>query len=125
VTSAVPVNAHLKLALSDNTTRRVDHVILGTGYRVDVARYRFLGPDILQQLRIVDGFRFSVLRWSPPYQDYIFSAPPLLGAMVPSCTSFLERNTRQMLSSAMSQYPHESPREYLSTHGCLAYQDHA
>jgi len=56
VTSAVPVNAHLKLALSDNTTRRVDHVILGTGYRVDVARYRFLGPDILQQLQIVDGF---------------------------------------------------------------------
>jgi len=56
VTSAVPVNAHLKLALSDNTTRRVVHVILGTGYRVDVARYRFLGPDILQQLQIVDGF---------------------------------------------------------------------
>src|SRR5882672_5133698 len=75
--------------------------------------------------RLLMVFRFSVLRWSPPYQDYIFSAPPLLGAMVPSCTSFLERNTRQMLSSAMSQYPHESPREYLSIHGCLAYQHHA
>ncbi len=56
VTSVLPVNGHIKLALSDNTTRRADHVILGTGYRVDVARYRFLGTGILQQLRTVDGF---------------------------------------------------------------------
>ena len=56
VTSVLPVNGHIKLARSDNTTRRADHVILGTGYRVDVARYRFLGSGILQQLRTVDGF---------------------------------------------------------------------
>jgi hypothetical protein len=56
VSSATPVNGQLKLALSDNSTRLVDHVILGTGYSVDVTRYRFLGPGILQQLQIVDGF---------------------------------------------------------------------
>jgi cation diffusion facilitator CzcD-associated flavoprotein CzcO len=56
VTSAFPVNGHIKLVLSDNTSRFADHVILGTGYRVDVARYRFLGPGILQQLWMVDGF---------------------------------------------------------------------
>lgn len=56
VTSALPVNGHIKLTVSDNTTRLADHVILGTGYRVDVARYRFLGPGILAQLQVVDGF---------------------------------------------------------------------
>jgi hypothetical protein len=56
VTSASQVNGHIRLTLSDNTTRLADHVILGTGYRVNVARYRFLSPSILQQLQIVDGF---------------------------------------------------------------------
>src|SRR6266850_1140771 len=56
VTSALPVNGHINLTLSDNTTRRADHVLLGTGYRVDVARYPFLGPGILRQLQSVDGF---------------------------------------------------------------------
>jgi hypothetical protein len=56
VTSAVPVNGQIKLALSDNTSRLADHVVLGTGYRVNVARYRFLSSAILQRLHVVDGF---------------------------------------------------------------------
>jgi hypothetical protein len=56
VTAATPVNGSLRLTLSDNTTRFADHVILGTGYRVNVARYNFLSPRILQQLQVVDGF---------------------------------------------------------------------
>jgi FAD-dependent urate hydroxylase len=56
VTSALPVNGCLKLTLSDNSTRLADHVILGTGYRVNVARYSFLNSRILQQLQLVDGF---------------------------------------------------------------------
>ena len=56
VTSAVPLNGQLKLKLSDNSTRIIDHVILGTGYRVNVARYDFLTPRILQQLQVADGF---------------------------------------------------------------------
>jgi hypothetical protein len=56
VTSALPVNGYLKLTLSDNSTRVADHVILGTGYRVNVARYSFLNSRILQRLQLVDGF---------------------------------------------------------------------
>jgi hypothetical protein len=33
-----------------------DHVVLGTGYRVNIARYEFLGPILLQHLQVVDGF---------------------------------------------------------------------
>jgi FAD-dependent urate hydroxylase len=56
VTSAVPLNGSLRLALNDGSSRIVDHVLLGTGYKVNVARYSFLGSGILSQLRVADGF---------------------------------------------------------------------
>jgi hypothetical protein len=56
VLSAVPANGNLKLTLNDGSIRTADHVLLGTGYRVNVARYGFLSPRILQQLRLSDGF---------------------------------------------------------------------
>jgi FAD-dependent urate hydroxylase len=56
VASASPRNGHLRLTLNDKTTRLADHVILGTGYRVNVARYGFLSPAILARLKVVDGF---------------------------------------------------------------------
>jgi FAD-dependent urate hydroxylase len=56
VTSATTQGQALQLRLNDDTTREVDHVLLGTGYRVDVSRYPFLSPEIVQALRITDGF---------------------------------------------------------------------
>lgn len=44
------------LELDDRTTRHVDHVMLGTGYRVDIARYDFLSPDLLATVACVDGY---------------------------------------------------------------------
>lgn len=55
VTSALPSNGSLKLTLSDNSSRLVDHVLLGTGYRVNIARYNFLSSTF-QRLDVVDGF---------------------------------------------------------------------
>ncbi|HTW41574.1 MAG TPA: FAD-dependent oxidoreductase [Solirubrobacteraceae bacterium] len=46
----------LKLKLSDGSTREVDHLMFGTGYRVDVARYPFLGEQLVAELRRVDGY---------------------------------------------------------------------
>jgi FAD-dependent urate hydroxylase len=45
-----------ELTLDDGTRRAVDHVLLGTGYRVDVARYGFLAPDLLAGLRRAGGY---------------------------------------------------------------------
>lgn len=45
----------LRLTLSDGTTREVDHLMLGTGYRIDVARYPFLTPGMLIKLRRSGG----------------------------------------------------------------------
>jgi hypothetical protein len=33
-----------------------DHVILGTGYRVNIARYDFLSPTLCKHLQLIDGF---------------------------------------------------------------------
>ncbi len=44
------------LELDDTTTRDVDHVVLGTGYRVDVAGYEFLDRELVAEIRTVDGY---------------------------------------------------------------------
>lgn len=56
VSSAAALNGHgVRLRLDDGTERVVDHVLLGTGYRVDIAKYEFLKPDLLRQIRTLDG----------------------------------------------------------------------
>lgn len=55
VTAASRRNGHVRLSLSDGSEREVDHVLLGTGYRVDVGRYAFLSEEILRGLRLRDG----------------------------------------------------------------------
>jgi hypothetical protein len=56
VTSAQPAGSRLRITLDDGAERTVDHLLLGTGYRVDVARYPFLSPPLLMQLRRMDGY---------------------------------------------------------------------
>jgi cation diffusion facilitator CzcD-associated flavoprotein CzcO len=55
VVEAVRVDGHVRLVLDDGSRRTADHVLLATGYRVDVARYDFLAPRILADVRRVDG----------------------------------------------------------------------
>lgn len=43
------------LKLSDDTERIVDHVIVATGYRVDVRRCNYLNPTLQKALQSVDG----------------------------------------------------------------------
>jgi FAD-dependent urate hydroxylase len=56
VIRAEPTGDGLRLSLSDGTTREVDHLMFGTGYRVDVTRYPFFSDPIVRDLRIVDGY---------------------------------------------------------------------
>jgi pyridine nucleotide-disulfide oxidoreductase len=56
VAAAERVNGHVRLSLSDGSDRRVDHVVLATGYRVDVRRYPFLDEDLLRRVRQVGGY---------------------------------------------------------------------
>ena len=55
VASAVAAGDRLQLTLDDGSRREVDHAVLATGYRVDVSKYAFLGPELVRSLRLVNG----------------------------------------------------------------------
>jgi len=54
--AAVPYGDRLRVRLNDGSECMADHVVLGTGYRVNVARYPFLSPELIQQIARVDGY---------------------------------------------------------------------
>jgi cation diffusion facilitator CzcD-associated flavoprotein CzcO len=56
VTSAKPAYEGALLELDDGSERQVDHVLLGTGYRVDVTRYPFLASHLVESLERIDGY---------------------------------------------------------------------
>ena len=49
-------NGHVRLRLGDGATREVDHVLLATGYRVDVAKYSFLSSRLVDAITRVGGY---------------------------------------------------------------------
>jgi thioredoxin reductase len=56
VTLATRRDGHVALRLDDGTTRDVDHVVLATGYRVDLRRLAFLAPLTQARIRCDDGY---------------------------------------------------------------------
>jgi cation diffusion facilitator CzcD-associated flavoprotein CzcO len=55
VVSARPVAGRARLELEDGRQRSPEHVLLATGYRLDVAKYDFLSREIVSALRLVNG----------------------------------------------------------------------
>lgn len=56
VVAAQEVGDEVRLALDDGSERRVHHVLMGTGYRVDITQYQFLAPELVQDVRQLDGY---------------------------------------------------------------------
>jgi cation diffusion facilitator CzcD-associated flavoprotein CzcO len=54
--SAVESAGKVHLRLNDHSERMVDHVLLGTGYRIDVTRTSFLSAELRQSVRTENGF---------------------------------------------------------------------
>jgi FAD-dependent urate hydroxylase len=44
------------LTLDDGSERHADHVVLGTGYQVDIARYEFLPQELTRDIEQFDGY---------------------------------------------------------------------
>jgi thioredoxin reductase len=55
IVAASEGGGRVRLRLSDDSTRDVDHVLLGTGYRIDVGRYDFLSPELLGRILTWNG----------------------------------------------------------------------
>jgi len=56
VVSAVSVGERVKVSLNDGSERTVDHILLGTGYRVDISKYEFLAPELAQSIQRSNGY---------------------------------------------------------------------
>jgi FAD-dependent urate hydroxylase len=56
VSDAQPHGGALRLTLTDGSVREADHLMFGTGYRVDFARYGFVGETIRRRLQLADGY---------------------------------------------------------------------
>lgn len=56
VCRASTVGDEVALTLDDGSERRADHVLLGTGYQVDLARYDFLPPDLTHKVQQFGGY---------------------------------------------------------------------
>jgi hypothetical protein len=55
VLSAAARGNRVELKLSDGSERIVDHVLMATGYRINVKKYEFLSESLTSALRLMDG----------------------------------------------------------------------
>jgi FAD-dependent urate hydroxylase len=53
---AAPAAEGIDIVLDDGSRRHVGHVLLATGYDVDIARYRFLAPALLEAIARRGGY---------------------------------------------------------------------
>ena len=56
VVSVAVKGDRVKIRLSNETERIVDHVLLGTGYRVDISKYDFLPPKLKESISQHNGY---------------------------------------------------------------------
>jgi len=56
VVSASPKGGYLQLTLNDGSRCCVDHLLLATGYRVDISRYSFLSRELVDSIRQIQGY---------------------------------------------------------------------
>ena len=81
VVEAQEKSGQVELTLSDSSQRRADHVLLATGYRVDITGYDFLPETLLQRIARVGGYP----RLRPGFES---SVPGLHFIGAPSAWSF-------------------------------------
>jgi len=56
IDSVTEVADRVRVRLHDGSERTVDHVLLGTGYRIDISKYKFIAPNLLESIRRHNGF---------------------------------------------------------------------
>ena len=56
VADITPCRERVRLRLDDGTQQTVDHVLLATGYRVDLSRHAFLASPLVEAIKCVNGY---------------------------------------------------------------------
>lgn len=56
VVELAPVADQVRVRLDDHSGRTVDHILLATGYRVDISKYNFLAPGLAAAIDRFNGY---------------------------------------------------------------------
>jgi hypothetical protein len=56
VVSVAAAGERIRVRLDDGSDKTVDHVLLGTGYRVDASKYDFLSPELAKAIDCFQGY---------------------------------------------------------------------
>jgi FAD-dependent urate hydroxylase len=56
VVAAEATGERVKVRIDDGSERTVDHLLLGTGYHVDVSKYEFLSSELAQSMHRFNGY---------------------------------------------------------------------
>src|SRR5262249_49872312 len=70
---ARPLQQEVRMTLDDGSERAADHVLMGTGYSVDIARHDFIGSELISRIQVLDGYPIlqSGFRTSVPGLHFI------------------------------------------------------
>ena len=56
IVGAEPEGSGVRVRLDDGSARSVDHIVLGTGFRIDAGSYPFLSERLVSKLDLVAGY---------------------------------------------------------------------
>jgi cation diffusion facilitator CzcD-associated flavoprotein CzcO len=56
VRNVTPASSRLRVGLDDGAELEFDHLLLGTGYQIDIAKYDFLSKELLSRIERIDGY---------------------------------------------------------------------
>ena len=85
VAAAVPASQGLRVSFTDGSAGTFDHLLLGTGYKVDITQYSFLAPSLVARIRRAGGYPVLGRAWSPRCPVCSSWAHPPPGASARSC----------------------------------------
>jgi thioredoxin reductase len=85
VKAARPDGERVSLTLWDGAKRCVDHVMLATGYQVDISRYEFLSPGVLRTLHVNYGYPELTAGFESSVPGLHFVGAPAARSFGPLC----------------------------------------
>jgi len=118
ILGAKPVGSRLRLQLTDGSKRIVDHLLLGTGYRVDISRYSFLAPALGQAVRTREGYPELAVGFESSVPGLHFVGTPAAGTFGPLCrfvvgTRYVARELTRHITTRSSNgqtSPHQTAK---------------
>lgn len=83
VRTAEPDAGALRVLLEDGSERRADHLIAATGYHVDISKYPFLTPSLLERIARSNGFPSMTRSYESSVRGLYFVGAPAAASMGP------------------------------------------